>query len=66
MSTTHKCPKCGRPAEQAGEATVNGGPPLPVYQCETCVERVDFGGETIDAAFTFAIDKDGRVIDPAA
>jgi len=57
---THPCPKCSRPIEQSGEATV-AGETLPVFQCDRCI--VDFLG--MQVPFTFCVDAQGRAFDPA-
>ena len=60
------CPRCGRPAGLAGVVTV-AGVDLPVYQCDDCfdVERPP-GAEPVEVALTWAVDGQGRMVDPAA
>jgi hypothetical protein len=63
---TTKCPRCGRPLSQVGEATVDGTTTYPVFQCDDCIVQADLGGAQFPAAFTFALDADGRPFDPAS
>ncbi len=58
----HACPKCGKRLDASGVVTVNGGPDLPVYQCDTCTRVVPVFGEV---AVTFCVDENGRAFDPA-
>ena len=57
------CPKCGRSLEPTGEVSLNGGPALPVYQCDDCVTIAEAGGMKAEVALTFIV-KDGRAFDP--
>jgi endogenous inhibitor of DNA gyrase (YacG/DUF329 family) len=58
------CPKCGRNLLQSGEVVV-GDETLPTFQCDECVKVVDFLGQKMELALTFALDKDGKPFDPA-
>ncbi len=64
MPQTHSCPKCGRTLQASGETDVEGGPPLPVYQCDECISIWTVEGEDFETALTFAVDQRGRVVDP--
>lgn len=59
------CPRCGRQLEQTGTVTCEGDE-TPVYQCDDCIVRVNFGGKTMDGNLTFCLDKQGRPFDPAS
>lgn len=59
------CPRCGRSLEQSGEVMDAGGQVLAVFQCDECLRRVDFMGERMEVALTFAVDSSGRAFDPA-
>ena len=50
---------------QSGEATIDDGQVVPVYQCDECLMTVDFLGEPTEIALTFAVDGNGRKFDPA-
>lgn len=58
------CPKCGRTLEQSGELIV-GNVVLATFQCDECLMTVDFAGETMEVALTFARRTDGTIFDPA-
>ncbi len=62
---TFPCPKCNRPLPQAGEILIGGEVACPVYQCADCVETVNFLGLMTQAAYTFAVDAQGRAFNPA-
>lgn len=50
----------------SGEATLTDAgktTDIPVYQCDECLQTVDFGGEKFEQALTFGV-VNGRVIDP--
>lgn len=59
------CPKCGRPLSASGELTVGDSLGVPTYQCDECLVDVDFAGETLSVALTFAVGPDGQPFDPA-
>jgi hypothetical protein len=60
------CPKCRRPLEPNGDITIAGvRAPLSVYQCPECTRVVDFMGDRIEVALTFAVGADGVAFDPA-
>ena len=59
------CPKCNRLLTQSGEAVINGGTPLPTFQCDECLMKVSFCGETMEVALTFCRLPDGTICDPA-
>lgn len=58
-----RCPRCGDPVEACGEATIDGVA-LGVYQCGRCTQKWQFDGAEFEVALTFALDQDGRCIDP--
>ena len=58
-----QCPKCKLDLEPSGELDVDGEP-FVVYQCDQCTRPWEVGGETFDAALTFAVDASGSMIDP--
>lgn len=58
------CPHCGRSLEQTGTVTSEGRT-RPVYQCDDCIVRADFGGEPFELNLTFCLDERGRPFDPA-
>lgn len=66
---TTPCPKCNRLLRASGEVTVEdadgGEATLAVYQCDECLMRVELFGEVEEAALTFALDRQGRPVDPA-
>jgi hypothetical protein len=62
---TCPCPKCNRTLVQSGELTV-GEQTVPTFQCDECLMVIDFAGETMEVALTFALDADGQPFDPAA
>lgn len=57
------CPKCKKPLEASGELNADGQV-MTVYQCDTCTVAWEFDGATFPAALTFAVDADGRYLDP--
>lgn len=59
------CPGCKQPLEASGELDVDGQT-LGVYQCDRCVLDWRLDGEVFPAALTFALDADGRLLDPAS
>ncbi|MCE9533963.1 MAG: hypothetical protein K8T89_23000 [Planctomycetes bacterium] len=59
------CPRCKRTLEQCGEVVVEGES-FAVFQCDDCIEPMQFGGESFDAAYTFALRPDGTTFDPSA
>ena len=64
-SKTFPCPKCNRTLVQSGELNV-AGVVLPTFQCDECLMVIDFAGETMEVALTFALDASGQPFDPAA
>lgn len=58
------CPRCGESLEAAGVVECEGEE-LPVYQCETCIVAVEFGGACMKGNLTFCVDKNGKAFDPA-
>lgn len=42
-----------------------GDQPLPVFQCDDCIQEVMFDGEPFEAAYTFVVGPDGKAFDPA-
>lgn len=70
MATTHPCPKCNRTLQQSGEVAITDDKErpltLPVFQCDECLVTVDFLGEKVEIALTFALDPDGQPFDPAS
>ncbi len=58
------CPKCKRTLVQSGELEFEGII-VPTFQCDECLMTVDFAGESMEVALTFALDKDGNPVDPA-
>jgi transcription elongation factor Elf1 len=63
MPKTHPCPKCNRQLTISGAVQMSDEI-LDVYQCDECVVNWQFDGATFEVAFTFAIDAQGRLIDP--
>jgi ribosomal protein L37AE/L43A len=61
---THACPKCGRTLQQSGELSVEAVS-VPTFQCDECLMTIDFSGETMEVALTFAVDAAGNAFDPA-
>ena len=59
------CPKCRRLLEPCGVVQVEGGPEMPVYQCDSCVVPGEVLGVKMDLAVTFCTDEAGRMFDPA-
>jgi hypothetical protein len=57
-----KCPGCSTPLQATGELDVDGTT-YGVFQCERCILPWTVDGVTLDAALTFALDTDGRVLD---
>ncbi|QDU88382.1 hypothetical protein Pla175_17580 [Pirellulimonas nuda] len=57
------CPRCQKPVVSAGELTTDGKT-LAVYQCDDCTTSWELGGKSFKAALTFAVDAQGRFIDP--
>jgi hypothetical protein len=64
MAQRFPCPRCNRLLEQSGELAV-GDTVCPVYQCDECLVPWEIGGETFEAAYTFAVGPDGQVFDPS-
>ena len=64
MTDSFPCPKCSRLLRRSGEVAVEDAV-FPVFQCDECVVPVQMFGEPFDAAFTFAVDADGKPFDPA-
>jgi DNA-directed RNA polymerase subunit M/transcription elongation factor TFIIS len=64
MPDPFPCPKCGDLLAPSGELEADGQV-LPVYQCDSCTMQVDFGGEMIESALTFARKPDGTIVDAA-
>ena len=60
------CPKCGRLLAPSGVVSVDGGPELPVYQCDECLVMGEVLGVRMETALTFCIDERGRAFKPAA
>ncbi len=58
-----QCPKCQRELTLSGEADCEGRT-LAVYQCDECTTPWEFDGQTFSTALTFAVDQDGRLVDP--
>ena len=58
------CPRCKRPLTPAGTVEVEGVS-VPYYQCDECVVPWVVEGQVFDAAYTFAIGRDGQPFDPA-
>lgn len=65
MSGTVKCPGCNAPLAASGEVDVDGET-FGVYQCDRCTRLVRFDDERFEAALTFALDRDGRLLDPVS
>lgn len=63
MPKTHPCPKCNRQLIVSGEIRM-GDQTLDVFQCDECLVDWRFDGATFEVALTFAIDAQGRLIDP--
>jgi hypothetical protein len=61
---SNPCPKCGRSLQATGELLV-ADLIVPVYQCDQCLVPVDFAGEPMDVALTFAVNAAGQAFDPA-
>jgi len=69
MPRTHPCPKCGRTLRAEGEIIVHlsdGDCTAPVFSCDECLMLIDFGGETMEVCLMFALDANGKEIDPAS
>jgi aerobic-type carbon monoxide dehydrogenase small subunit (CoxS/CutS family) len=64
MADPFPCPKCGDLLPVSGDLTADGET-LPVYQCDACTMVVNFGGEEIESALTFARKPDGTIVDAA-
>ena len=64
MARKFPCPKCGRMLEQSGEATV-AGQNFPVFRCDECIVQTKLFNAPVEAAFTFALNADGKPFDPA-
>lgn len=62
MYQDHPCPKCHRLLRCRGEVTIAGRPPMPVYQCEECLDVWRFGKRSLETPLTFAVDSDGSII----
>lgn len=58
------CPRCERSIEQSGEVTIDAMT-FPVFQCDECLIEAEMFGERVEVAYTFALDAQGRVFDPA-
>jgi transcription elongation factor Elf1 len=65
MVDVFTCPRCGRSLNKSGEVTIEGET-LPVFQCDQCIVSVSMFGTQVEAALTFAVDKNGRAFDPAS
>ena len=59
------CPKCNRMLTQDGEVSLDGGTPLPTFQCDECMMKVRFAGSEMEVALTFVRLPDGTICDPA-
>lgn len=57
------CPKCRQPLEPSGEVDIDGRV-LAVYQCDDCTRPWSFDGEVFQTALTFALNEDGKALDP--
>jgi len=63
------CPRCNRTLTASGVAVVTGpdgtAETLAVFQCDECIDQWEMEpGKFIPCAFTFALDRDGRALDP--
>ena len=65
-AATYPCPKCGRKLKPSGVVAIDGGPELPVYQCDECLVPGEVLGVKMEMALTFYVDERGRAINPAA
>lgn len=57
------CPSCKRNLLPSGELTIDGRA-LTVYQCDDCTRPWQVGGSVFQTLLTFAVDEDGRMLDP--
>ena len=62
---SYRCPRCSRPIVASGSLVV-AGESASVYQCDECLVTTEMFGESVEVAYTFAVDARGRVFDPAA
>lgn len=63
------CPKCNRSLKCSGVLTVHLNDEdreVPVYQCDECIVMINFAGEQMEGALTFAVGADGQAFDPSA
>lgn len=63
MIDTYHCPKCSRPLEASGVASLDGVD-YPVFQCDDCIVEVEAFGDKFSVNFTFAVDAAGAWFDP--